>query len=85
MGAKEAAQQVLKVPLGQDPRPDPYLELLRLGAASEHIEAEAVVTLMTVVAEPSRDRPKPSPPTPPPAGRRRGCATALVPEIRPPG
>ncbi|MFJ4672838.1 hypothetical protein [Kitasatospora purpeofusca] len=46
MGAKEAAQQVLRVLLGQDAHHDPYLELLRLGAASEHIESEVVVTLI---------------------------------------
>jgi hypothetical protein len=46
VGWKDAAQSVLRVLLERGAHPDPYLELLRLGAESEHIGAAVTVTLI---------------------------------------
>ncbi|MEU3566775.1 hypothetical protein [Kitasatospora sp. NPDC006786] len=46
MGVREAAQSVLRVLIDRDAHPDPYLELVRLGAEHEDIEAKTKVTLI---------------------------------------
>ncbi|MFF2549285.1 hypothetical protein ACFVUY_42925 [Kitasatospora sp. NPDC058063] len=46
MRVREAAQSVLRVLIDRDAHPDPYLELVRLGAEHEDIEAKTKVTLI---------------------------------------